>query len=98
MGGVAGSGRYFVAIGADTIVAQPGTLTGWIGVFGGKVVATGGCSSGSAWAPARSPRAATLGCSSPGSASTTDQWQPAGGVAATGSTPTSCRKIAQARG
>jgi protease-4 len=41
MGDVAGSGGYFVAVGADAIVAQPGTLTGSIGVFGGKVVATG---------------------------------------------------------
>src|SRR6185503_19949809 len=28
MGDVAGSGGYFVAMGADAIVAQPGTLTG----------------------------------------------------------------------
>jgi len=41
MGDVAGSGGYFVAMGADAIVAQPGTLTGSIGVFSGKVVATG---------------------------------------------------------
>lgn len=38
MGDVAASGGYFVAMGADTIVAQPGTLTGSIGVFGGKPV------------------------------------------------------------
>ncbi|MFC6081522.1 signal peptide peptidase SppA [Sphaerisporangium aureirubrum] len=36
MGDVAASGGYFVAMGADVIVAQPGTLTGSIGVFGGK--------------------------------------------------------------
>jgi protease-4 len=36
MGDVAASGGYFVAMGADLIVAQPGTLTGSIGVFGGK--------------------------------------------------------------
>jgi protease IV len=41
MGDVAGSGGYFVAMGADAIVAQPGTLTGSIGVFSGKVVASG---------------------------------------------------------
>lgn len=39
MGDVAGSGGYFVAMAAETIVAQPGTLTGSIGVFSGKVVA-----------------------------------------------------------
>jgi protease-4 len=41
MGDVAGSGGYFVAIGADKIVAQPGTITGSIGVFAGKFVMTG---------------------------------------------------------
>ncbi len=40
MGNVAGSGGYFVAMNADKIVAQPGTLTGSIGVFGGKFVTT----------------------------------------------------------
>ncbi|GAA5025679.1 signal peptide peptidase SppA [Actinopolymorpha pittospori] len=38
MGTVAASGGYFVSMAADTIVAQPGTLTGSIGVFGGKAV------------------------------------------------------------
>ncbi len=38
MGNVAGSGGYFVAMAADKIVAQPGTLTGSIGVLGGKLV------------------------------------------------------------
>ncbi len=38
MGSVAASGGYFVALGADAIVAHPGTLTGSIGVFGGKQV------------------------------------------------------------
>lgn len=38
MGDVAGSGGYFVAIPADKIVAQPGTITGSIGVLGGKMV------------------------------------------------------------
>jgi protease IV len=41
MGDVAGSGGYFVAMAADAIVAQPGTITGSIGVFSGKVVVTG---------------------------------------------------------
>jgi protease-4 len=38
MGDVAGSGGYYVAMGADKIVAQPGTLTGSIGVVFGKFV------------------------------------------------------------
>jgi len=38
MGNVAASGGYFVAMGADRVLAQPGTLTGSIGVFTGKVV------------------------------------------------------------
>ena len=41
MGGYAASGGYFVALGADRIVAEPATLTGSIGVFGGKVVTRG---------------------------------------------------------
>lgn len=40
MGGVAASGGYFVAMEADRIVAQPGTITGSIGVFAGKAVTT----------------------------------------------------------
>jgi protease-4 len=40
MGSVAGSGGYYVACGADEILAQPGTLTGSIGVLGGKAVVT----------------------------------------------------------
>jgi protease-4 len=38
MGTVAGSGGYFVSMPADVIVASPATLTGSIGVFGGKAV------------------------------------------------------------
>lgn len=38
MGNVAGSGGYFVAMAADKIVAEPGTITGSIGVLGGKMV------------------------------------------------------------
>jgi protease IV len=41
MGAVAGSGGYYVACGADEILAEPGTLTGSIGVLGGKAVVTG---------------------------------------------------------
>ncbi len=41
MGGVAASGGYFVAAPAHAIVAQPGTITGSIGVITGKVVLTG---------------------------------------------------------
>lgn len=36
MGNVAGSGGYYVACAATKIVAQPGTITGSIGVLGGK--------------------------------------------------------------
>ena len=38
MGSVAASGGYFVAMPADVVVAQPGTITGSIGVFSGKGV------------------------------------------------------------
>ncbi|WP_283134088.1 signal peptide peptidase SppA [Rhizohabitans arisaemae] len=38
MGDVAASGGYFISMAADAIVAQPGTLTGSIGVYGGKPV------------------------------------------------------------
>lgn len=38
MGALAASGGYYVAAPADVIVAEPATLTGSIGVFGGKVV------------------------------------------------------------
>jgi protease-4 len=41
MGNVAGSGGYFIAMSADKIVAQPGTITGSIGVLAGKML-TGG--------------------------------------------------------
>ena len=39
MGGVAASGGYYVAMAADVIVANPGTITGSIGVVTGKLVA-----------------------------------------------------------
>jgi protease IV len=38
MGALAASGGYYVACPADVIVALPATLTGSIGVFGGKIV------------------------------------------------------------
>src|SRR6516165_9118214 len=38
MGDVAASGGYFISMAADAIVAQPGTVTGSIGVFTGKPV------------------------------------------------------------
>jgi protease-4 len=41
MSDLAASGGYYLAIAAPQIVAQPATLTGSIGIFGGKVV-TGG--------------------------------------------------------
>jgi protease IV len=41
MSDLAASGGYYIAIPAHVIVAQPSTLTGSIGIFGGKVV-TGG--------------------------------------------------------
>jgi protease-4 len=41
MGAVAASGGYFVSLAADTIVANPSTLTGSIGVYGGKQVISG---------------------------------------------------------
>lgn len=41
MGDVAASGGYYVLAGADHLVAQSATLTGSIGVIGGKIVARG---------------------------------------------------------
>jgi protease-4 len=41
MSDLAASGGYYIAMPADVIVAQPSTLTGSIGIFGGKFV-TGG--------------------------------------------------------
>jgi protease-4 len=38
MGNVAGSGGYFVSMAANKIVAQPGTITGSIGVYAGKLL------------------------------------------------------------
>src|SRR6202008_4522294 len=41
MSDLAASGGYYIAMPAQVIVAQPSTLTGSIGIFGGKIV-TGG--------------------------------------------------------
>ena len=41
MSDVAASGGYYVAMPADAIVAQPGTLTGSIGIYGGKITTAG---------------------------------------------------------
>ncbi len=41
MSDVAGSGGYYIAMGADAIVAEPGTITGSIGVVSGKFVFKG---------------------------------------------------------
>ncbi len=38
MGSIAASGGYYVSMGADAIVANPGTITGSIGVITGKLV------------------------------------------------------------
>jgi protease-4 len=40
MGSVAGSGGYYVAMGTDTIFADPSTITASIGVLGGKFATT----------------------------------------------------------
>ena len=41
MGNVAGSGGYYISMGADKIFAEPDTITGSIGVVGGKLVVGG---------------------------------------------------------
>jgi len=41
MGDVAGSGGYYIAMGTDRILAEPGTVTGSIGVVGGKMALRG---------------------------------------------------------
>jgi protease-4 len=41
MSDVAASGGYYISMGADKILAEPGTLTGSIGVIGGKVALGG---------------------------------------------------------
>ena len=41
MGDTAASGGYYISMGAETIFAEPGTLTGSIGVVGGKIALDG---------------------------------------------------------
>lgn len=41
MGDVAASGGYYISMGADRIFAEPGTITGSIGVLGGKMALKG---------------------------------------------------------
>ncbi len=41
MGDTAASGGYYISMGADRIFAEPGTLTGSIGVVGGKIAVGG---------------------------------------------------------
>ncbi len=41
MSDLAASGGYYIALGGDAMVAQPGTLTGSIGVYTGKFVLSG---------------------------------------------------------
>ena len=41
MGDIAASGGYYISMGCDQIYAQPGTLTGSIGVVGGKISFSG---------------------------------------------------------
>jgi len=41
MGDVAASGGYYISMGADRVFAEPGTITGSIGVTGGKFVLGG---------------------------------------------------------
>jgi protease-4 len=41
MGDIAASGGYYISMGADRIFAEPGTITGSIGVVGGKLAMNG---------------------------------------------------------
>lgn len=41
LGRIAASGGYFIAMSADKVIAEPGTITGSIGVYGGKFVTEG---------------------------------------------------------
>jgi protease-4 len=41
VGGMAASGGYYIAVGADRIVAEPTSIVGSIGVFGGKIAVNG---------------------------------------------------------
>lgn len=62
MGNLAGSGGYLISAAADRIVAQPATLTGSIGVVGGKMVAAGFWEkTGVAWDEVRAGANADMG-------------------------------------
>ncbi len=61
MGNVAGSGGYYVACGADAIVADEMTITGSIGVVGGKIITAGMWEKlGVNWVPIQRGRNANL--------------------------------------
>lgn len=61
MSNVAGSGGYFVSMAADKIVAEPGTITGSIGVVGGKMLTSGFWEKlGISWDEVHSGKNATL--------------------------------------
>lgn len=61
MSSVAASGGYFVSMAADKIVAQPGTITGSIGVLAGKFLTEGLWNKlGVSWDEVHSSRNATL--------------------------------------
>ena len=53
MSDVAASGGYYIAMAADVIVAQPGTITGSIGVIDRQARHRGGVRAGSASPPTR---------------------------------------------
>ena len=61
MGNVAASGGYYVSCGADTIFAEPGTITGSIGVVGLKLVTKGFWDwAGVSWYPIQRGRSADI--------------------------------------
>jgi len=73
MGSLAASGGYFAAIAGDRIVAEPGTLTGSIGVFAGKFVLSGLWDKiGVAWAQVKD--GAHAGEDSPNRDYTPEEW------------------------
>jgi len=72
MSDLAASGGYYISAPAQVIVAQPGTLTGSIGIFGGKIVVGGTLEKlGISTETVQSGRNATLG--SPFTTFTPDQ-------------------------
>ncbi len=74
MSSVAGSGGYFVAMPAEKIVAQPATITGSIGVLGGKFVMKDLYERlGISWDVVKTGESATM--YSPNHEFTPDQWE-----------------------